>query len=138
MTTIAGHSYTIGELNAFEQLHVARRLAPVLAGIVSAFSSAPHLSKGESAEEKILELATGPLANAFAQMSDVDVDYIVHRCLAVCHRKRAGGQDKVFANGVLMFKDIKLDTLMGLTLAVIQENLGSFFPTGQPTSGEAK
>jgi hypothetical protein len=132
-------TYSTGKLNAFEQLHVSRRLAPMLAALVSSFQSAPSLAKGaELNEDDILALATGPLADTFSKMSDEDVNYIVNTCLAVCQRKQAGGYSKVISNGNLMFSDIELDTLMGLTLAVIQENLGRFFPTSQPTSDAPK
>lgn len=143
---IAGHKYAIGKLDAFEQLHVARRLAPMLSELMSAFISAPALFTGKTEGEdeskalmEVLELATGPLADAFSKMSNVDVDYIVHACLSVCERKQAKGYAKVYIpRGGLMFQDIQLDTLLGLTWYVIQENLAGFFPTSQPTSGAQK
>jgi hypothetical protein len=36
--------------------------------------------------------------------------------------------------GGIMFQDIQLDTLLGLTFFALQENVGGFFPTSQPTS----
>jgi hypothetical protein len=140
---IAGITYQVGKLNAFEQLHVARRLAPMLGDLVSIFKQHPNLisdgeSDGESAESRILELALGPLSHTFAKMSNEDVDFIVNTCLSACQRKQERGYAKVFVNGHLMFQDIQLDTLLGLTFAVIEENLGSFFPTGRPASDTLK
>jgi Phage tail assembly chaperone protein, TAC len=141
---IAGITYQVGKLNAFEQLHVARRLAPMFGALVSVFAAAPKgleeggSEEGESVESKILELAMGPLADTFAKMSNEDVDFIVNTCLSACQRKQERGWAKVFVNGHLMFQDIQLDTLLGLTFAVLQENLGSFFPTSQPTSDTQK
>jgi hypothetical protein len=128
----AGHKYIIGDLNAFEQLHVGRRLSQTLVGIVTA------LAAGISTLDDVLGLGAGPLAEAFGEMSDSNVDFVVNKCLGVCKRKQDNGYAKVFTNGVLMFEDIKLDTLMGLTVVVLQENMGSFFPMSQPTSGEPK
>jgi hypothetical protein len=132
---INGVTYSIGKMNAFEQLHVARRLAPMLASLVTSFNSS--LTDGLN-EDSILELATGPLADTFAKMSNDDVNFIVNTCLSACQRKQERIYSKVMANGSLMFMDIELDTMMGLVLYVVQENLGRFFPTSQPTSGELK
>ena len=131
-TTINGNEYNTGRLSAFEQLHIARRLAPALANLFTIFSTAPTVSEGESVEDAILSLATGPLADTFAKMSDTDVDYIVNTCLGVCERQQDKGFDKVMRGGTLMFHNLELDELLGLTFTVIQENLGRFFPSSQP------
>jgi hypothetical protein len=139
---IKGHTYAIGKLNVFEQFHVARRLGPMLSEIVAAFMSAPNLFAGGGEDAKaleFLELATGPLANSLAKMSNADADYITHACLSVCQRKQAHGYAKVFVpGGGIMFQDIQLDTFLGLVFFVLQENLAGFFPIGQPTSGAQK
>jgi hypothetical protein len=133
---IKGHTYTIGKLDAFEQIHIARRLAPMLSELMSAFKSAPAVFTGKAEGEDeskmlmdVLEIAMGPLSDAFSKMSNVDVDYILHACLSVCERKLAHNYAKVY---------IPLDTLLGLTWYVLQENLAGFFPTSQPTSGTPK
>jgi hypothetical protein len=141
--TIKGHSYSIGKLNVFEQFHVARRLGPMLSDIIAAFVSAPNLFAGGGDEDakalEVLEIATGPLSNSLAKMSNADADYILHACLSVCQRKQTSGYAKVFVSGGgMMFQDIQLDTLLGLTFFALQENLAGFFPTGQPTSGAQK
>jgi hypothetical protein len=143
---IKGHTYSIGKMDAFEQLHVARRLAPMVSELMAAFISAPSLFTGKAEAENeskmlmdVLEIAGGPLADAFSKMSNVDVDYIVHACLSVCQRKQSHGYAKVFVRGGgLAFQDIQLDTLLGLTWFVIQENLAGFFTTSQPISGAQK
>jgi hypothetical protein len=124
---IGGNEYVIGKLTAFEQLHVSRRLSPTLAGLMIVLSSK------KASFSEVLDIGAGPLADAFANMAEGDVDYIVNKCLGACQRKQERGYAKVFANGNLMFGDIHLDTMIGLTLAVLQENLGGFFPTSQPT-----
>jgi hypothetical protein len=142
--TIKGVTYVIGRLDVFEQFHIARRLGPMLSELLQAFKSAAGLFMGEAASKDeiimaILEIATGPLANALAKMSNADADYILHGCLAVCQRQQATGYAKVYVRGGgMMFQDIQLDTLLALVFFVIQENLGGFFPTGQPTSGTQK
>lgn len=131
-TEVNGISYTVGKLNAFEQLHVARRLAPVLAELFTSFKAHPEVA--DSGLDAILQLASVPLAETFAKMSNDDVDYVVNACLSVCQRQQAKGFAKVMVNNILMFQDIEIDTLMALTTAVVEENLGRFFPTSQPES----
>ncbi len=132
MTTqeISGHEYRIGKLDAFEQLHVARKLGPAFSKLIEAFRKNPEAA--ESGD--IFALATEPLMETFAEMSKEDVEYIVNTCIATCERKQDRGYAKVAVNGNVMFQDIEVDGLIGLTLAVVQENLGRFFPTSQPES----
>ena len=131
-TTFNKIEYRTGKLSAFEQLHVARRLAPALANLFTVFSTAPTMGEGESIEDTILSLATGPLADTFSKMSDEDVDYIVNTCLGVCERQQEKGWAKIMRSGTLMFHNLELDELLGLTFTVIQENLGRYFPSSQP------
>ena len=137
--TINDVEYTTGKLSAFQQLHVARRLAPVLAELFVSFKNNPEQLDAATNENPaggfdILAIASIPLAETFAKMPEADVDYVVNTCLSVCQRKQAKGWAKVMKDNVLMFQDIELDTLIGLTSEVVQENLGRFFPTGQPES----
>jgi hypothetical protein len=107
---IKGNTYVIGKMDAFQQLHVARRLAPIQA---------------ENGVE------------AFARMEDKDVEYIYRTCLSVCQRRQTTGSGqtvvfaKVMANGVLMFSDIDYEHMQDIVTAVIEENLGGFSPTAQ-------
>lgn len=137
-TDINGTTYVIGKLSAMEQLHVARRLAPVLASLIPAFVGNPGLfdkneDEGGGADAMMI-IASGPVAETLSKMSNEDVDYVVNACLSVCEWKQAKNFAKVMVNKVLMKGNLELDELMGLTIAVIQENLGRFFPTSQPDS----
>lgn len=128
MKTINGIEYSIGKLPAFEQMHVSRRILPILPFLVGAFAS----HKGEISQDAILDIAMGGFADAFAKMSDDDVNYVTRTCLAACERKQEKGFSKVMVKNTLMFDDIELDTILGLTVAVIEENLARFFPISQP------
>lgn len=128
-TEIAGITYTIGKLEAFEQMHVARRILPILPYLVGAFAS----HSGELSQDSILEIAMGGFADAFAKMSDDDVNFVTWTCLGVCKRKQEQNFARVMANkNTLAFDDIELDTILGLTVAVVEENLARFFPISQP------
>ncbi|MBB3004360.1 hypothetical protein FHX57_006742 [Paraburkholderia tropica] len=116
---VGGQKYRIGRIDARKQFHVARRLAPLLAGM----SSVADKSAGFAA-------FLGPLTDALSGMSDDDVDYVLDVCLGVCQRMQPNGQGApvIARGGGLMFEDIDMGQMIQLAVKVIQENLGGFFP----------
>ena len=140
---IGQHNYTIGRLNAIDQLHVSRKIAPIVPKIMPILT---ELAKGdlvklfekldgEAAELSISDIdaddlegldgladALGPLMEVFSQMNEDDVNYLIHKCLGVVKR----GTALVSRNNSLMFDDIDLQQIMPLVLAVIRINLGDF------------
>ena len=137
--TINGIEYQIGKLGPFEQFHVGRKLAPLLAHALPAFMQIEQEGgiKRPDIELVLLSGAGIPIAEVLSRMSKEDVDYVLHECLAVCQRKQAKGWARVFGNGILMFQDIEADTLFALTKAVVEVSLGRFFPTSQSESAPA-
>ncbi|WCM21358.1 hypothetical protein NDK50_07895 [Paraburkholderia bryophila] len=118
---VGGHQYRIGRIDARKQFHVARRLAPLLAGL-----GASSFKDGGDGFAKFL----GPLTDALSRMTDEDVDYVLDVCLSVCQRVQANGQGApvVARGGGLMFDDIDMGQMVQLTVKVIQENMQGFFP----------
>jgi hypothetical protein len=150
---LGDNNYKIGHLDTFAQFHIARRLAPLLANLGAALKEAgPALedkskqeeSKDQASEDAGLEalsVAVGPIAETLSRMPEADVDYILHKCLAVCQREISPNRfaPVQLRNGTrLMFEDIDMSVLLGLTINTIQDNLSSFFPTGPQTSAVAK
>ncbi|WP_343724939.1 phage tail assembly chaperone [Herbaspirillum huttiense] len=130
---IGDHTYRIGRLDARKQFHVARRLAPVLAG----------LSGGAAKAGASLVAQLMPIADALSKMADEDVDYVLDSCLAVCQRAQQGGQFAAVTvpSGGLMFQDIDMAQMIQLTVAVIQGNMAGFFaaaPADLPVGGGAQ
>lgn len=120
-TTINGKQYRIGKLNAMQQFHVARRVAPALTGLVSVFG-------GASADRADFAKALGPLADAVARMPDADAEYVLGTCLAVVSRQTDPTTwAPVWREGLLVFDDIDLKAMMQLAAKVIQGNLGNIF-----------
>lgn len=139
---ITGQEYSIGRLNALDQLHVSRKIAPIIPNLIPIISEVAKgdLTKTIEAIESMKESGAldqvgdelnglEPLANAltplmdvFAQMPEDDVDYIVHKCLSVVRRNGA-----VVCRGTsIMFDDIELAQILPLAVAVIRKNLGNF------------
>ncbi|PXV60885.1 hypothetical protein SAMN04487785_11321 [Dyella jiangningensis] len=118
---ISGQTYQSGRLNARQQFHVARRLAPVLGGLADASAA------GAESFSKFLQ----PIAEAISGMSDGDCDYVLDTCLSVVRRQQGPSWAPVMSSSkAMMFDDIDMSVMLQLASKVIQENLGNFFPGG--------
>ncbi len=136
--TIGGKEFEIGRLNVFQQAHIGRRLLPFMAALVGTVKEFADKRKAETGEDgddlpiDFFDLASGPLAGTLAEMPDKDFDFILHTCLSVCRiRQGEGWAPLTTPNGQLMFNDLDLMTMLGVVGAVVRENLGGFFATGQ-------
>ncbi|MFX7747274.1 phage tail assembly chaperone [Acinetobacter baumannii] len=136
---IGNYDYEIGRLNAIDQFHVSRKIAPIIPTIMPILT---ELAKGElqkiiekleSAEEndvsglaeanlESLGSALQPLMDVFAKMPEDDVDYVIKKCLTVVSRNGA----KVVVRDAIMFDDLGMEHILPLTIAVIRTNLGNF------------
>lgn len=131
---IGGHDYSIGRLNALDQLHVSRKIAPIIPNIMPILT---EVAKGDL--EKVIESiesdenaelggleplakALEPFMEAIAKMPEDDVNYVIHKCLSVV--KRNGSV--VCRGESIMFDDLDMNHLLPLTVAVIRTNLGNF------------
>lgn len=115
---ISGQQYRSGRMNAFEQSHIIRRLAP----LVSTFSGVVGAIKSDPAR------AFEPLAAAFASMSDADVEYIQVRALAVVQRQQGDRWAPVFVpRGGIAFDDIDALAMNQIVFEVLRDNLTPFF-----------
>lgn len=121
---VGPHTYRISKMDAFSQLHVARKMAPLLAGL-------------KSLTDLSLDEAFLPIAKALSEMSDQDVEYVLTKCLAVCARKMPAGMNgyqPVWNSHAKrpQYEDLDLPVMLQLSARVIQENLGSFLGAAGP------
>lgn len=134
---IKGQHYQVGKLSVFEQLKVARKLLPVLAGMMSDFNGikdAAHSGNGYEA----LETALPKIADALADMSEEDTNAIIHPCLKVVSRQHGKNWVPVFDRGELTFDDIDLFTVLQLVGRVVGDNLGNFLPAAPASETEGQ
>ena len=125
--TIGDRTYQVGRLNVFKQLKIGRRLAPLQLQFIN--SAVP----GESELDIDRNLFAASVVATLMQLPDVDFELITNECLSVVQvQQEKGWADLKSLSGVLMFDDINPTTVLKLSLAVIEENLGSFFPTAGP------
>ncbi len=137
--TISGKNYTIGRLNALDQLHVSRKIAPIIPSLIPIISEVAKggLSKviesmesGDDVELENIDLkeldglsgALSPLMEVIAGMSEGDTNLVIHKCLSVVIRDGA-----VLCRGEsIMFDDLDMMQILPLVVAVIRKNLGNF------------
>jgi hypothetical protein len=130
---LGGTRYRGGRLDAFKQYHVFRKLLPVLAGMGATYV---EMNEGEDIDifaNPKFWMSLGPAANAMAEMSQGDSEFVLKTCLAVV--QRWNGQQWVricAANGELMFEDIDMMQMLQLGFEVMKDNLGSFFGAPLP------
>lgn len=115
-----GQVYRIGKMDAMTQFHVARRIGPIMASVTE--------SAQAGGEFNLLDvMATA--AQVIAKMSDDDVEYVIARCLSVVGRIQPDGRAAAVWRGKsLMFNDIQMPAMVRLSVEVVKENLGPFFP----------
>lgn len=131
---IGGHDYAIGRLNALDQLHVSRKIAPIVPNIMPILTEVAKgdlekviasIETDENAELAGLEplaKALEPFMEAIAKIPEEDVNYVIYKCLSVV--KRNGSV--VCRGESIMFDDLDMNHLLPLTVAVIRTNLGNF------------
>lgn len=140
--TVRGTTYQIGRLSARAQWNVARRVLPLVEGVVPAIRSAlpkrPLVKMGDDGPDTDQAAAIdwaavgtaclGPITEALSHLTDADSDYVIDTCLACVRRPNGAGQQvPVMRNGQFMFQqDDDFAVLIALTAAVLQENLGGF------------
>lgn len=119
---VGGHAYRAGKMLVKKQLHVIRRMAPVLKDLASLAT----LRKGADMADMMTALS--PVVNAIGAMSDADVDYVMASCLSVCLRQEGAAWVSVWnvQAGAAQFADIALPALLQLTAAVMRENFSDF------------
>lgn len=124
-----GNTYRIGKLNAFQQLHVSRRLAQILPTMLPLLAAIKHsdvIAQAMSGNPSGLSEIAGPATRALAEMSDADVEYIIGTCMNVVARKDGKSWAPLMRDGVQMFDDVGMGDLLTLTVNVVNASLADF------------
>jgi hypothetical protein len=138
--TIGEHRYRNRKMNVRQQLHVVRRLAPVMGPLVR-FAELQTIQPTDSPSEALerqMEIVV-PFFEAFARMPDDDVNYVLNTCMSMTQRQQGGNGSgpQMWVDvwnpqaGREMFDDIDMPTAMQICWNVIQDNLSGFSLTRQ-------
>lgn len=125
--TIGDKNFTAGKLDAFKQLHVSRRIAPIIPTLVPIFVK---IAKDGAMKDLagLAELLV-PFADGLAGLSDETSEYVISTCLSVVKRQAQGGNwTPVWSQQAkaCMFDDMDLGDLIQISIKVIQDSLGPF------------
>lgn len=143
---IGNRVYRPGRLDAFKQLHVYRRLAPVIAEagapLLSFFVDLMKANQGRKPDDAVTipdgfdpRKALGPLSSAIAKLPDGDADYVIMTCLSTVTFQvtKDGPWVNLIVSGRMMHEDLGLGDIMKIVWGVLQENLAGFFSTAAPS-----
>lgn len=129
LQTIKGVNYRLDRMDARMAFHVSRRLAPFMDGIIKAFRA------GVEAGADVAD-SLAPVANALADMSDEQADYVLRHCLGVVKREASPGAWTAVTSrdGSLMFDDVSLAVMLALAGHVLKSEFEDFFSELQSLS----
>lgn len=131
---IGGKKYRSTKMNAFDQLHVMRKLAPIFAGVGSMkdimFTVTADVDGAEknSAEEKS-SAAVAAIAKAVSDIPEADLNSVLAKCCAATSREvGVAGFAPIWNRSAnqLMYDDIEWIDLIQIVANVIGDNLGNF------------
>lgn len=121
---IGDHTFRIGRLNAFDQLHVARRIAPLVHSAV--FAAGPlnealvAFAKGDEkkSDEAMVRafMQSAPFLQALAQLPDSDVDFVIKKVMSVSMIEIGGHFTPCMQGGEVMVDNLSLTDLLALTV----------------------
>ena len=137
---VNGQSYLIGKLNARQQLHIVKRLAPVIQGLLPIWTYIQQSQRGEVSAGEVGMHAAVALSNTIGMLSDEASDYVLDMCLSVVRfRTPAGTYTSLRAGngtgGIMLEEADDLAVQMRLLWEVLYANLGNFsLETLLPTS----
>lgn len=132
---VGGRKYSLCKLDPFKQLHIVRRVGPILSDLLPAMKGATKVKTADDIEkmsetEKLEAIGqfAGPVMTGLSKLSDADADHVLLGLLASVEMQQSGGNwAKVAANGMLMVQDLELPILLQLAGRAFMFNLSGFF-----------
>lgn len=134
---IKGKEYSFSKVDAFAQLHVVRRLLPVIGDLMKVLGSSEVLKSGKKFENMSIEDVNfdaiaediAPLFKTLSKLPDEDVDYCIKALLKKTQIKmEGGGFANIMTGEQFMYDFIRddLHLLLSLFTASFKHNLQGF------------
>jgi hypothetical protein len=125
-TNIDGKNYRVDKLPAIPQLHVARKIAPLIPPAIGPFLAINGMKGGIDKNLPNIMSELQPFADALATLPDADAEFVLSTCLGVVRRQNGDQWVPIWRNGQTMFEDMDLGVMLRLTVRVIIDSLGPF------------
>jgi len=138
---IRGIKYRAGKLSAMKQLHVSRKIAPlvptllpIMLGLASSKGAAQlpdaDVADGTDSGSNLLSRPQllQPFADGLASLPDEQAEYVIGECLAVVQRFQGNAWFSIWAAAAKQptYEDIDLAVMIELSVKVIADSLGPF------------
>lgn len=129
---IGGNVYRASPLNAFQQFHLFRKIAPFASLSMALLQfGAKHIEEVDGSDKLALigDLVTmaNPVLVSLADLPDDKAEGIVLSACQNVMRKQGNSWSPVFENGVCNFSDVDLGVMLKLTAHSLKANLADFF-----------
>lgn len=144
--TLGGNKYRSTKLTAMQQLHVHRRLAPLIPTLLPIVMllaqdverDQKRVAKGEKPASKgamvmqnigVIPKLAQPFMDGLASMKDEAAEFVVNTCMSVVQREKDGNWIAAWnvSGKVGMFPDLNdIAALLPIIFKVVQDNLGNF------------
>lgn len=131
-----GRKFQLCKIDAFKQLHIVRRVAPMLNDMLPAITASGVLKGGVKEietlpEEQKLDLIAkfiSPIMMGLSKLTDADTEVVMHGLLeAVEVQQPTGNWAKVSSNKMLMIQDMELPMLINIAGRAFMFNISRFF-----------
>lgn len=133
---LGGVEFKVRKVNPFKQLHIARRIAPILGELLPVMKKSGALKGGMKAIENLPEAEKlsmvgeflSPILMGTSKLSDADTEFVLLGLLEAVERKQPqGNYAKLVNDNMLMFQDMELGTMINLAGRAFMFNLAGFF-----------
>jgi hypothetical protein len=122
--------FQLAPLNAKDQFHLFRRVAPLMAGLGEGFSSIAETARDDDTitDGQVVRIMS-PLFKVLSEMSDAECDYIIDKCMSRVRMFNGTQWAPIMVAGRLQYENvIDMSVMMRLTVETLQHNgIVSFF-----------
>lgn len=127
-----GKKFKLNKINAFDQFHIVRRLAPVLGELLPFLGKVKGMSQEQIDDPTFLEKHLGdfsPVLSGLAKLSDEDSNRVLMGlCSAVeMYQPESNSWARVAHGQNLMFQNLELPVLLQIAGRSFAYNMADFF-----------
>ena len=138
--TVNNREYRTRRMNAFAQLHVARRILPVAAKLpdMLGLTLEDCLTNSDRLKAAVAKnlgaVRLDAVAETLSGLDDEDVEYVLNACADAVEMRQATGWAPVRVNGRLMFDFVGPRESVMFAVQAVKDNLADFFSGNVPAS----
>lgn len=129
MFEIDGQTYRTCTISARAQFHIVRRLSPVLGKVAPMVQDITAMDSAGGDPVEIGMKALPAMADAIANLSDADADYILLGLLRAVSKKQPNGigWSPIVVGDNIMFDDMTMPQMLQIAWQTFNHNMSGFF-----------